>query len=137
VARTNFENLRIYNLSETLADEVWWIVRKWDPFARDTVGKQLVRAADSIGANIAEGVGRGTYKDSRQFMRMARGSLNETKHWLRRAFRRELLEKKVTARLKPVVDELAPKLNAHLKYLSKQTDKPKATNHNQLSTISR
>ena len=53
MAKTNFENLRIYNLSEVLADTVWEVVRKWDSFARDTVGKQLVRAADSVGANIA------------------------------------------------------------------------------------
>jgi four helix bundle protein len=119
MARTNFENLRVYNLSEVLADEVWRIVRKWDAFSRDTVGKQLVRAADSIGANIAEGIGRGTCKDNRGFARNARGSLYETKHFLRRAFRRELIDEKATAHLKPIVDELAPKLNGYLRYLTK------------------
>jgi len=58
MARTNFENLQVYQLGEKLADEIWRVVRKWDYFARDTVGKQMVRAADSIGANIAEGTGR-------------------------------------------------------------------------------
>jgi four helix bundle protein len=123
MAKTNFEKLRIYNLSEFLADTVWDIVMKWEPFARDTVGKQIVRAADSIGANIAEGVGRGTYKDNRCFARNARGSLNETKHWLRRAFRRKLLNKNVVNELKPVIDELAPKLNAYLRYLSASVKK--------------
>jgi four helix bundle protein len=52
------------------------------------VGKQLIRAADSVGANIAEGDGRGTYADNRRHVRIARGSLNETKHFLRRAYRR-------------------------------------------------
>ena len=63
----------------------------WDAFARDTVGKQLVKAADSIGANIAEGTGRGSYQDNRRFIRIARGSLYETRHWLRRAYKRNLL----------------------------------------------
>jgi four helix bundle protein len=62
MAKANFEKLRIYELSEALADEVWEVVRKWERFEKDTLGKQLVRAADSIGANIAEGIGRGTYK---------------------------------------------------------------------------
>lgn len=138
MARTNFEGLRIYQLSELIADEIWSFVRKWDNFARDTVGKQLVRSADSIGANIAEGVGRGTYKDNRSFARNARGSLNETKHWLRRAFRRELLNEKSVRLLKPLIDELAPKLNAYMKYLTSKANEPvrrrSTTNNYQLTT---
>ena len=42
MARTNFENLRVYRLSEKLADQVWDAVIGWNYFARDTVGKQLV-----------------------------------------------------------------------------------------------
>jgi hypothetical protein len=50
MARTNFENLRVYELSEQLSDRVWNIALGWDPFAKDTIGKQLVKAVDSIGA---------------------------------------------------------------------------------------
>ncbi len=48
-----FEDLRVYQLSEKLSDIVWHIVVKWPQFAKRTVGNQLVRSADSIGANIA------------------------------------------------------------------------------------
>jgi hypothetical protein len=58
MTRANFANLRIYQLSDKLADQVWHCVSHWNTFAQDTIGKQLVRAADSIGANIAEGSGR-------------------------------------------------------------------------------
>jgi four helix bundle protein len=119
MAKTNFESLRVYQLSETLADEIWTIVMKWNVFARDTVGKQLVRAADSIGANIAEGTGRGTFVDNRRFVRIARGSLNETQHFLRRAYKRKLLSDKDIQSLRPLVDELAPKLNSYLKSIGK------------------
>jgi len=115
MARTNFEKLRVYQLSETLADEVWDIVLNWRPFARQTVGRQLVRSADSIGPNIAEGVGRGSYQDNRRFVRTARGSLNETRHWLRRAFRPQLLSQADVERLKNLLDNLSPQLNAYLK----------------------
>ena len=92
---------------------------QWDVFARDTVGKQLVKSADSIGANIAEGTGRGTFVDNRRFVRIARGSLNETQHWLRRAFKRKLLNDKEIRAIKPIIDELAPKLNAYLNSIGK------------------
>ncbi len=113
--RTAFEKLEVYQLSEKLSDEIWELVLAWNSCARETVGKQLVRAADSIGANIAEGSGRGSYPDNRRFVRTARGSLNETQHFLRRAFRRGLLTPEEVKILKPLIDELAPRLNAYLK----------------------
>lgn len=113
--KSAFENLRVYRLSESLADEVWDVVAEWSNFAKDTVGRQLARAADSIGANIAEGVGRGSYQDNRRFVRMAGGSLHETQPWLRRAYRRKLIKPEQVRIIKPLVDELAPRLNAHLK----------------------
>ena len=123
MARMAFENLRVYQLAEELADAVWDICEKWRSFARDTVGKQLVRAVDSIGANIAEGTGRGTFVDNRRFVRIARGSLNETQHWLRRAYKRHLLNDKEIRSLKPIIDELAPKLNAYLNSIGKMPDR--------------
>jgi four helix bundle protein len=115
MATRSFEQLEVYQLAEKLADEVWAIVLTWDNFAKDTVGKQLVRAADSIGANIAEGCGRQSFQDNRRFVRIARGSLNETRHWLRRAYKRKLLDDTKVAALKPMLEELAPRLNAYLK----------------------
>lgn len=123
VVSLEFENLDIYKLAEKLADQVWNLVASWDGFAKDTVGKQLVRSTDSIGANIAEGSGRGSYQDNRCFVRIARGSLNETRHWLRRAFRRNLLKDEQVNLLKSLLDELAPRLNAYLRSIGTTRDK--------------
>src|SRR2546429_10029330 len=112
--RTNFEKLDVYKLSEALADDIWNVVAKWEYFARDTVGKQIVRAADSIGANIAEGSGRGSLQDNRRFIRMARGSLYETIHWLRRSYLRKLLTQTEIKKLRMLIEELTPKMNALL-----------------------
>jgi four helix bundle protein len=109
-----FEELRVYQMSETLSDTIWEIVVNWNALPRDTVGKQLIRAVDSIGANIAEGAGRGSYQDNRRFVRIARGSLNETRHWLRRAHNRKLLTSEQTITLKTLLDQIAPSLNAYL-----------------------
>lgn len=119
MAKTNFENLRVYQMSEELADEIWSIVAGWNNFAKDTVGKQIVRSADSIGANIAEGEGRGSFQDNRRFCRIARGSLQETQHWLRRAYKRNLLSKEQIEKLKPLIEKLSPSLNAYLTSIGK------------------
>jgi four helix bundle protein len=119
MAHQSFDQLRVYQLAEKLADEVWDVVVIWNNFAKDTVGKQLVRAADSIGANIAEGCGRRSFQDNRRFIRIARGSLNETKHWLRRAFRRKLLTEDEVSVLKPLLHDLVPSLNAYLRSIGR------------------
>ena len=115
--KTNFERLRVYQLAEKLADQIWKIVAGWEYFAKITVGQQIVDAVDGIGANIAEGTGRGSLQDNRRFVRIARGSLYETKHWLRRAFNRKLLTENDVYELKPIIDELLPTLNAYVRSL--------------------
>lgn len=86
-----FEDLRILQSAEQIADEIWQEVVEWGEFDQDTVGKQLVRAADSIGANIAESFGRFHYGEKLQFLYYARGSLFETKYWLNRTLTRGLI----------------------------------------------
>ena len=98
-----------------MANEVWQIVQGWDSFSKETMGKQLVRSADSICVNIAEGRGRYNYQDNRRFIKIARGSLYETISWLRLAYVRQLLTQQQVSRFKPIVEILLPKLNAYLK----------------------
>ena len=90
----------------------------------------MVSAADSVGANIAEGVGRGSFQDNRRFIRLARGSLNETRHWLRRAYKRNLITPDQASNLKKLIDELAPSLNAYLKSIGSVVPKDRPTTDN-------
>ena len=120
--RTGFESLRVYKLAEDIADHIWEIVSKWDYFAKDTIGKQLVNSADSVGANIAEGYGRGSHADNRRFAKISRGSLFEVKHWLRRAYKRNLLSEEEISSLQKIVKELTPKLSAYINSISKKIE---------------
>ncbi len=86
-----FEELRVLQAAEAIADGIWRQVVQWSLFARDTVGGQLVRATDSIGANIAESFGRFHWGEKLQFLYYPRGSLFEAKYWLNRALARELM----------------------------------------------
>lgn len=61
------ESKRVYQRAEAIADQFWEIIVAWEWFAKRTVGLQLAKAADSIGANIAEAGGRFRPNDVRIF----------------------------------------------------------------------
>ncbi len=137
MARTQFEELEVYRLSEKLSDLIYRVVRQWTKLDQNTVGGQLIRAADSIGANIAEGAGRGSFADNRRFIRIARGSLYEVKHWLRRAYCRQLLQAVDIESIRSLLDELAPRLNAYLNSIGrhqKSEAQPNAADNGPLTT---
>lgn len=69
------KDFQIYNLSMSIGEDVYSLVLKWNYFDKDTIGKQLVRAADSISANLSEGLGRFHYKERKNFSYYSRGSL--------------------------------------------------------------
>jgi len=111
------EKLEIYNIAEKFSDDIWDIVVKWDYFKKDTIGKQLVRAADSISANIAEGYGRYFYKESKQFYFYSRGSIQETKSWLSKCMRRKLIATEICEPLIELCKKLLLMLNAFIKFV--------------------
>jgi four helix bundle protein len=118
MATKRFQELTVYKIAEQLGDELWSSMRGREYVVQDTIGKQMVRAADSIGANIADGSGRKSYQDNRRFIRMARGSLYETQHWLHRAFQRKLLTSDQIAKPQPLVEQLGPLLNGYLRSIA-------------------
>ena len=59
------------------------------------MGKQLVRSADSVAANLSEGFGRFFYKENRRFCYFSRGSLYETFTWIEKAHNRGLISEHV------------------------------------------
>ncbi len=109
------EKLLIYQMSMDIGQQVWTIVEGWQYFAKDTIGKQLVRAADSIAANLSEGYGRYFYKENKQFCYYARGSLQETKTWLKKAFDRNLILPSEFQSLSDTLETLSVKLNHYIK----------------------
>lgn len=113
------EDLEVYQLAESFSDEIWILVHEWDYFAKDTVGKQIVRSADSIGANIAEGYGRYHYKENRNFCYFSRGSIIETKGWLKKSKARNLLNEEQFNILFEKLQIIHLKLNAYLKFIGK------------------
>jgi four helix bundle protein len=88
---SSFRSLAAYERSVRLSDDLYAAVGTWRSRDLWSLGIQLLRAVDSIRANIAEAVGRTSEADRRKFFVIARGSLLETEHWIVRAEARGLL----------------------------------------------
>ncbi len=108
------EDLRIYQLANDIVDTIGVEVGKWDYLSKDTVGKQLIRSSDSMGANIAEGFGRFHFKENKNFLYYSRGSAYETKHWFDRAYKRELISSELYDQLLTKLETFLKGLNAYI-----------------------
>jgi len=109
------EELKVYNQAMEVGEEIWAIVIKWDYFAKDTMGKQLIRAIDSVAANLSEGFGRYHYRESKNFAYYSRGSLYETKTWLTKAKNRKYIFAEDYSKFINTIDTIGKMLNNYIK----------------------
>ena len=119
------EDLDVYNLSQSFSDSIWFIVEKWDNFPKFGVGKQMTNSTNSISSNIAEGYGRYFIKENINFCFYSRGSILETKNWLQKCVRRNLLNKEEHEMLINQLEIIHKKLNVYFKVLKENLKKQK------------
>lgn len=117
----DLEELQVYQLSMEMAEKVWNIVIKWGFFAKDTIGKQIIKSADSVAANISEGFGRFFYKEAKQFGYYSRGFLFETKTWLTKAKSRSLITDEEYKTLSNDIKTIGIKLNNYINSIGKDS----------------
>ena len=108
------EDLRVIQQAERLSDQIWSWVKSWDYFEKKVLGEQLTRASDSVGANLAEGFGRHHHLDSLRHYYVARGSLEETKYWLRRVKSRHMVDSENVNEILREFELLSRSLNAFI-----------------------
>ncbi|GEO02831.1 hypothetical protein AAE02nite_04950 [Adhaeribacter aerolatus] len=112
----SFEDIEAYKVAFRLSNMVWDIVIHWNNFSKDTVGKQFVRAVDSISANIAEGYGRYTKKDKVHFYRYAKASILESIDWFKKAKSRKLISEEEANTIASDLEKLPRLINWLIKY---------------------
>jgi four helix bundle protein len=115
------EELEVYRIAMKIGDKVWEIVDKCNYFAKRTIGEQLVRAVDSIAANLSEGYGRYSYKENKNFCYYSRGSLMETKTWLTKAKNRKLITIEVFDEFISSLEILHVKLNSYIRSIGNKS----------------
>lgn len=109
------EELKVYQVAMEIGEGIYEKATTWDYFDKKTIGGQVVRAADSIAANISEGYGRFTYKETKLFLYYARGSAHETKTWIFKAKSRNLLTREQFEKLVSKIDFCIALINGLIK----------------------
>jgi len=114
-----FENLQVYQRAVDFADR---IASKTESFPRGYyfLVDQLNRAALSIATNLAEGNGRFTKPDRKNFFTIARGSVQECVPLLEVAKRRGFLSDADHSSLKSNLEEMAKMISGLINGLDKR-----------------
>ena len=113
-------DITAYKNAFELSNYIWDIIERWDYFPKETVGKQFVRAADSISSNIAEGFGRYGKKDKIKFYRYSIGSLKETLDWNEKSKKRNLIENEEYSKILNTLQLLPKEIYALINYTNEK-----------------
>ncbi len=113
-------SLRCYCASLQLATDVYALVKRWPIIDRDTLGKQLIRASDSIALNIAEGYGRTGPGERLHSLLIADGSCQEVVAQLQLAALRGLISQDELQRQANMAKSTSIQMFAFARYILSQ-----------------
>lgn len=112
-----FEDIEAWQLARKLSNEIWDISNE-SPFFEDKgLFWQINKSTGSVMDNIAEGFGRGGNREFIQFLAYSRGSNDESRSQLHRAFDRKHIDNEIYSDLLTKVEQIGIKLNSFIKYL--------------------
>ncbi len=114
------EDLDAYKASYELSNFIWNIVIPWSHFEKDTLGKQLVRAVDSISSNIAEGFGRFSKKDKIRFYYYSMGSVLECRDWTNKCYHRSIIKHQEFEYIQSKLEQLPKEINQLIQFTNKK-----------------
>ena len=113
-----FENIQGWQKARELSRLVYLACKKAGNALDFGMRRQVTGAANSVGANIAEGFGRDTDKDFAHFLGIARGSANEVQSFAYNLLDAKLIEKADFDQIYRTADEAAALITGFQNYLS-------------------
>ncbi len=117
----SFFELRTWKEAHTLALELYRVSSRFPKEELYGLTSQIRRAAVSVPANIAEGMGRGSAKDLIRFLVNSRGSIQELLAELYIAVDLSYLAREEYETLRKRYEGLNAGINAHIQKLSAYT----------------
>jgi four helix bundle protein len=116
----SFRDLEVWQKSVDLTEKVYRVTWKFPKSEMYALSSQMQRAAVSIASNLAEGSARGSKKDFRQFVYVAKGSNCELQTQLLIANRLRLAPEAEIAEAEMLSHEIGRMLGGLSRYLTTQ-----------------
>jgi len=117
VDKYSFEKLEVYVFARQFRKKIYALTKKLPEEEKYNLISQMCRAALSLTNNIAEGHGRYHYQENIQFLRTARGSLEELIDDINLCMDEKYIDEKQLKCLKEDSQNLLKKINGYIKYL--------------------
>jgi four helix bundle protein len=114
-----YKELDAWKVSMQLIKEIYLITKKYPKEELYGLTSQTRRAAVSISANIAEGIGRQYKKDTIHFLHIARGSGYELETLLNIAVMTGIVEEKDTEEVLLLAAKTVQLINGLINYMEK------------------
>jgi four helix bundle protein len=118
----SFEDLELYKAAREFRKKIYGLVKKLPADEKHNLAGQMRRAATSLTNNIAEGHGRFHYQENIQFLRQARGSLEELLDDLNICFDEQYFPEEELKLLKDEGFDLLHRINGYRAYLRKRKE---------------
>jgi four helix bundle protein len=113
----NFEDLEVYKTAREFRKKMYSLANQLPAVEKFNLIQQIKRASVSVTNNIAEGHGRFHYQENIQFLRQARGSLEELIDDLNVCLDEKYCSEEIATLLKDDAFLLLKKINGYVAYL--------------------
>jgi four helix bundle protein len=119
----SFTELKVWQKARALTNDIFELVKSFPPEEKYRLVDQIIRSSRSIGANIAEGHGRFTYKEQIRYCMQARGSNSETLNHFIDALDCTYISEESYLLYKTRIEEVERMINGYITYLRSKESK--------------
>ncbi len=114
-----YKELECYIHARQLRMLIAELIKAFPKHERFLLADQIIRSSRSVTANIAEGYGRYTFSDTRNYFIIARGSIAETMEHLQTAFDEKYISEEVLKTHEEKCELIFKLINGYIAYLDK------------------
>ena len=110
----DFREMQVWHKAHKLALKVYKLTATFPKKEIYGLSSQIKRAAVSVPTNIAEGCGRGSAKELRQFLKISMGSASEVEYQILLSYELHYIDREIYENLNSDIQEIKKMLSSYI-----------------------